>query len=80
MKGNCLWDTLENPRLATVKIGIFILKVIVYGMKGNNLNCKNVAFYDRIDGSDKIPEREKVNELSENQRGYQSKSGDPDTE
>ena len=70
MKGNCLWDTSENPRPARAKIGIFIVKVIVYGMKGNNLNCKNVAFYDRIDGSDKIPEREKCSELSNNQRSH----------
>ena len=36
MKGVGLRESTENARPATAKIGIFSLKVIVYGMKGDN--------------------------------------------
>ena len=36
MKGDSLRDASETPRPATDRIGVFSLKVIVYGMKGDN--------------------------------------------
>ena len=35
MKGKRLWEASETLRPATAKIGVFILKVIVYGRKGD---------------------------------------------
>ena len=35
MKGVGLWEVSENLRPATDRIGIFSLKVIVYGRKGD---------------------------------------------
>ena len=36
MKGDSLWDASEKLYITTQKIGTFGLKVIVYGMKGDN--------------------------------------------
>ena len=35
MKGDSLREVSENLRPVTAKIGIFVLKVIVYGRKGD---------------------------------------------
>ena len=35
MKGDSLWDTSETRRPAPAKIGVFSLKVIVYGVVGD---------------------------------------------